>query len=69
MSSPAVLVTTETLPPGTCTVCRKGKIKDSASCCTWITCLLLLPLGIIPGIIAFCCCCRHPKCTNCGYTT
>ncbi|XP_037795541.1 uncharacterized protein LOC119590855 [Penaeus monodon] len=63
-----VVVATETLPPGTCTVCRRGKIKNKASCCTWITCLLLLPFGIIPGIIAFCCCCREPKCTHCGYT-
>lgn len=63
-----VVVATETLPPGTCTVCRRGKIKNKASCCTWITCLVLLPFGIIPGIIAFCCCCREPKCTHCGYT-
>ncbi|KAK3866698.1 hypothetical protein Pcinc_027787 [Petrolisthes cinctipes] len=69
MSAPAtVVVHQETLSPGACTVCRKGKMKNSASCCTWITCCLLLPLGILPGIIAFCCCCREPKCTNCGYT-
>ncbi|KAG7167426.1 hypothetical protein Hamer_G012885 [Homarus americanus] len=68
MSSPTIVVATDTLPPGVCTVCRKGKIKNSASCCTWITCCLLLPFGIVPGIIAYCCCCREPKCTNCGYT-
>lgn len=56
------------LPAGVCTVCRKGKISDSASCMTWVCCLLLLPFGIIPGLLVFCCCCRHPKCSHCGYT-
>ncbi|KAA0185612.1 hypothetical protein HAZT_HAZT009496 [Hyalella azteca] len=64
----AVNMTETHLAPGVCTVCRRGKIENSASCCTWVMCLLLLPLGIIPGIIAFCCCCRKPKCTSCGYT-
>lgn len=45
-----------------------GKIRDTASCCTWFWCCMLLPFGLIPGIIAFCCCCRHPKCSHCGYT-
>ncbi|XP_042858122.1 uncharacterized protein LOC122244317 isoform X2 [Penaeus japonicus] len=63
-----VMVGHNALPPGVCTVCRVGKIKDTASCCTWFWCCMLLPIGIIPGIIAFCCCCRHPKCTHCGYT-
>ncbi|XP_063608730.1 membrane protein BRI3-like isoform X2 [Penaeus indicus] len=63
-----VMVGSQALPPGVCTVCRVGKIKDTASCCTWFWCCILLPLGLIPGIIAFCCCCRHPKCTHCGYT-
>ncbi|MPC37955.1 hypothetical protein E2C01_031451 [Portunus trituberculatus] len=31
MSSPAVLVTSETLPPGTCTVCRDERQKNSQS--------------------------------------
>jgi len=56
------------LKPGVCTVCRKGKIKSHRTWCTWIMCLVLLPLGILPGIIAFCCCCKEPKCTECGYT-
>ncbi|XP_068237753.1 membrane protein BRI3-like [Palaemon carinicauda] len=63
-----VVVQTTHLPPGTCTVCRKGKIEDTASCCTWFWCCLLLPLGILPGIIAFCCCCRRPKCSHCGFS-
>ncbi|XP_064080330.1 uncharacterized protein LOC135197209 [Macrobrachium nipponense] len=63
-----VVVEMSHLPPGTCTVCRKGQIKDSASCCTWFWCCLLLPLGILPGIIAFCCCCRRPKCNHCGFS-
>ncbi|KAK7069337.1 hypothetical protein SK128_009510 [Halocaridina rubra] len=62
------VITSGMLPPGACTVCRKGQIKDTASCCTWFWCLLLLPFGIIPGIIAFCCCCRHPKCSHCGFS-
>ncbi|XP_027212644.2 uncharacterized protein [Penaeus vannamei] len=63
-----VMVGSASLPPGVCTVCRAGRIRDSASCCTWLWCCLLLPFGLIPGIIAFCCCCRHPKCSHCGYT-
>ncbi|CAL4210134.1 unnamed protein product, partial [Meganyctiphanes norvegica] len=55
------------LAPGVCTVCRKGKIVSSRTWCTWITCCLLLPFGCIPGIIAFCCCCKKPTCTHCGY--
>ncbi|KAL7647128.1 UNVERIFIED_CONTAM: hypothetical protein RMT77_002386 [Armadillidium vulgare] len=50
-----------------CTVCNRGDIKDSASFWTWVACLLLLPFGILPGILAFCCCFRHPKCNKCGY--
>lgn len=59
---------TVNLPPGTCTVCRKGKMKNSASFWTWLCCCLLLPVGILPGLCVFCCCCREPKCTNCGFT-
>ncbi|KAK7077448.1 hypothetical protein SK128_006349 [Halocaridina rubra] len=55
------------VPPGVCHVCRKGKIKDSATCCSWFVCCLLLPFGIIPGLIAFCYACRKPKCTRCGF--
>ncbi|XP_047499694.1 brain protein I3-like isoform X2 [Penaeus chinensis] len=62
-----VVVGSNALPPGVCTVCRVGKIKDTASCCTWLCCCILLPFGLIPGIIAFCCCYRHPKCSHCGY--
>lgn len=63
-----VMVGGAMLPPGVCSVCRVGKIKDTASCCTWLWCLLLLPVGILPGLLVFCCCCRRPKCNHCGFT-
>ncbi|KAG0710694.1 hypothetical protein GWK47_022268 [Chionoecetes opilio] len=63
-----IVVGAAALPPGTCTVCRKGKLKKSASFWTWLCCCLLLPVGILPGLCVFCCCCHEPKCTNCGYT-
>ncbi|XP_042224598.1 extensin-like [Homarus americanus] len=66
--TPVILVGTQALPPGTCSVCRKGRIKKSPSCCTWVCCILLLPCFIIPGIIAFFCCAQKPKCTHCGYS-
>lgn len=55
------------VPPGVCHLCKKGKIKDSATCCSWVSCFLLLPFGIIPGLIAFCYACRKPKCNRCGF--
>ncbi|KAK8752023.1 hypothetical protein OTU49_011725 [Cherax quadricarinatus] len=67
-TQPAQVVVVGTLTPGTCSVCRRGKIKKSPSCCTWICCILLLPCFIIPGIIAYFCCCQKPKCTHCGYS-
>ncbi|XP_042866466.1 uncharacterized protein LOC122249558 [Penaeus japonicus] len=63
-----IIVDNAKLRPGTCVVCRKGKIKERASLWTWVACLLLLPLGVLPGILAFCCCFRRPKCTDCGFT-
>ncbi|XP_045608047.1 uncharacterized protein [Procambarus clarkii] len=65
---PTQVVVVGGLTPGTCSVCRRGKIKKSPSCCTWICCILLLPCFIIPGIIAYFCCCQKPKCTHCGYS-
>ncbi|KAK7075125.1 hypothetical protein SK128_014089 [Halocaridina rubra] len=65
--APTVIVT-QTLAPGVCSVCRKGKIEDSTTCCTYFCCLLGCIFGCIPGIIAYFCCCRKPKCTHCGYT-
>ncbi|XP_047499695.1 uncharacterized protein LOC125046100 [Penaeus chinensis] len=62
-----IIVDNATLRPGTCVVCRKGQMKESASQWTWVACLLLLPIGILPGIVAYCCCFRRPKCTSCGY--
>lgn len=63
-----VIVVGAGLAPGTCTVCRNGKMKNSASFWTWLCCCILLPFGILPAVIVFCCCCRGPKCTKCGYT-
>ncbi|KAK7084728.1 hypothetical protein SK128_010555 [Halocaridina rubra] len=50
---PAAVIVTENLPPGTSTVCKRGQTRESASSYTWIKCLLLLPLGIIPDINPF----------------
>ncbi|XP_076044494.1 uncharacterized protein LOC143027203 isoform X2 [Oratosquilla oratoria] len=46
---------------------QKGKIKNSPTKCSFITCILLIPFGILPGIIALCFCCQEPKCNNCSY--
>ncbi|XP_076061069.1 uncharacterized protein LOC143036937 isoform X4 [Oratosquilla oratoria] len=46
---------------------QEGKIKISPTKCSFITCILLIPFGILPGIIALCCCCQEPKCNNCSY--
>lgn len=63
-----VVVGSQALAPGICTVCRRGKIKKSPSCCSWICCILLLPFFIFPGLIALCCCCQKPKCSHCRYS-
>ncbi|XP_045608226.1 uncharacterized protein [Procambarus clarkii] len=67
---PAVglVVATAGVPPGICTVCRIGKIKNTASFWSWVCCICCLPFGIIPGIIAFYYVNRKPKCNNCGFT-
>ncbi|KAK3866699.1 hypothetical protein Pcinc_027788 [Petrolisthes cinctipes] len=37
-----VVVVQGGLPPGACSVCRKGTIKKSPSCCTYFCCFIML---------------------------
>ncbi|XP_066965581.1 uncharacterized protein [Macrobrachium rosenbergii] len=50
------------LPPGLCPVCRKGQIVERPTWLTWLLCVLLFPCLIVPGVLAFFCCCRTPVC-------
>ncbi|KAF2368473.1 hypothetical protein FHG87_000757 [Trinorchestia longiramus] len=76
----AVLLLLITRPTRTAAACHRiirihrffkfpamGRIENSATTWTWCMCCFCCFLGIFPGIFAFYCCFRKPKCTICGY--